>query len=80
MATLTIKNVPNDLYEQLKRSADAHRRSINSEVIVCLEHSLQNPRSGSEELLTRIRSLRRKTARCRLTDRLLSHAKREGRL
>jgi len=78
MATLSIKNVPDALYEQLKQSADAHRRSINSEVIVCLEHSLQNPRTSGEELLTRIRKLRKKTAHGRLTDELLSQAKREG--
>lgn len=80
MATLTIKNLPDDLYVQLKQSADAHRRSINSEVIVCLEHSLQDPRPSGEELLGRIRRLRAKTARCRLTDKQLSQAKREGRL
>jgi plasmid stability protein len=80
MATLSIKNMPDALYAQLKQSADAHRRSINSEVIVCLEHSLRNPRSSSEELLTKIRKLRKKTAQGRLTDKLLSQAKREGRL
>jgi len=80
MATLTIKNLPDALYLQLRQNAEAHRRSINSEVIVCLEHSLQNPRPSGEELLGRIRRLRAKTAQCRLTDRLLSQAKREGRL
>ncbi|MDQ3254247.1 MAG: Arc family DNA-binding protein, partial [Acidobacteriota bacterium] len=34
MATLTIKNLPDDLYQQLKRTAAQHRRSINSEVII----------------------------------------------
>jgi plasmid stability protein len=80
MATLTIKNIPDDLYEQLKQSADAHRRSINSEVIVCLERSLQNPQRNAEELLAGIRKLRKKTTHHRLTDKLLSHAKGEGRL
>jgi plasmid stability protein len=80
MATLTIKNVPPELYEQLKQNADAHRRSINSEVIVCLEHSLQKPPRNSDELLARIRKLRKRTALLPLTDKLLSQAKREGRL
>jgi plasmid stability protein len=79
MATLTIKNIPDDLYQQLKQSADAHHRSINSEVIVCLELSLQNPQRNTDELLANIRKLRRKTAPYRLTDRVLSQAKGEGR-
>ncbi len=80
MATLTIKNVPDDLYRQLKQIAGYHRRSINSEVLVCLEHSFQTPRRDVKEILSRIRRLRKKTAGHRLTDKILSQAKREGRL
>ena len=40
MATLTIKNIPDEVYEQLKQRAARHRRSVNSEVIVCLEQVL----------------------------------------
>jgi antitoxin FitA len=35
--TLTLKNIPDDVYERLKLSAQTHRRSMNSEAIVCLE-------------------------------------------
>ncbi len=80
MATLTIKNIPDDLYKELKQSAGHHRRSINSEVLVCLERSFQKPRKNVSELLSGIRRLRRKTAGQRLTDKLLSQAKRQGRL
>ena len=80
MATLTIKNIPDDLYAQLKQSADAHRRSINSEVIVCLERLLQNPHRDAGELLANIRKLRKKTTHHRLTDKLLTKAKSEGRV
>ncbi len=38
--TLTLKNIPDDVYERLKDSADLHRRSLNSEAIVCLESVL----------------------------------------
>ena len=34
--TLTLKNIPEDVYRRLKLSAEAHRRSLNSEAIVCL--------------------------------------------
>lgn len=41
MATiLTLKNIPDAVYERLKASAEAHRRSLNSEAIVCLEAAL----------------------------------------
>ena len=38
--TLTLKNIPDAVYERLKLSAEAHRRSMNSEAIVCLEQVL----------------------------------------
>lgn len=35
--TLTLKGIPDDVYVQLRSSADANRRSLNSEAIACLE-------------------------------------------
>ena len=32
--TITLKGIPDDVYLRLKQSADANRRSLNSEVIV----------------------------------------------
>lgn len=40
MPTLTIKKVPQDLYEKLRERAALHRRSMNSEAIACLEQLL----------------------------------------
>jgi plasmid stability protein len=37
MATLTVKNVPDALVRRLKQQAALHRRSLNLEVISCLE-------------------------------------------
>lgn len=79
LATLTIKNVPDDLYDELKRTAEAHRRSINSEVLVCLERALQGPRIDVDEFLAGVRKLRRKTKHVPLTDSLLIRARNEGR-
>lgn len=58
MATLTLKNIPDDLYERLRQRAAAHRRSINGEMIHCLEQALQPRRIAPEERLSRIRALR----------------------
>ena len=40
MPTLTIRNVPDDLHRRLKARAEAHRRSLNAEVLVILEDAL----------------------------------------
>ena len=80
MPTLTIKNIPTDLYDRLKEKAALHHRSLNSEVIVCLERALRSERIEPEEILARARHLRGKTAGHVLTDRELTKAKNEGRL
>ena len=36
MPSITVKNVPADLYERLKQSAQANCRSINAEILVCI--------------------------------------------
>ena len=58
MPALTIKNIPDALYQQLKTSAELHRRSINSEVIVCLEKTLAATRISPADRLSRIEQLR----------------------
>ncbi len=80
MATLTIKNVPDELYAALSRTAKQNRRSINSEAIVQLEHLLDKERLDVEAELEEIRRLRTKTKGMWLTDKILEKAKNEGRL
>jgi plasmid stability protein len=80
MPTITVKNIPVDLYERLKQSAKANHRSINSEIIVCIERSLYSRKLNPEEVLTRARLLRKKTAGHPITDEEFSQAKIIGRL
>lgn len=56
--TLTLKNIPDEVYERLKASAEAHRRSLNSEAITCLESVLLSGHVAAEERLARARALR----------------------
>ena len=56
--TLTLKNIPDAVYDRLKRSAEAHRRSMNSEAIVCLEAVLLRGLVTPAERLARARELR----------------------
>ncbi|USE34122.1 Arc family DNA-binding protein [Endozoicomonas sp. SCSIO W0465] len=59
MPALTIKNIPDTLYNRLKESATANHRSINSELIHCLEQTLLPKRIDASEHLQRARELRR---------------------
>lgn len=58
MASITIKNIPDDLYERLKRTAELHHRSLNGELIHCLEITLKPQTVAVRERLDRIRRLR----------------------
>ena len=53
MPTITVKNIPTDLYELLKQSAAANRRSINSEIITCIERAVSGRKANPEILLAR---------------------------
>ena len=75
---VTIKNIPPKLYEKLKARAAAHHRSVNSEVISCLDEVL-NPQRV-EKMLARIEELRNRVSDAPpLTDEFLRKAKEEGR-
>ncbi len=58
MPALTIKNIPEDLYNELKLVAEQNHRSINSEVIVCLKRSLLPTKASPEETIAQIQALR----------------------
>lgn len=78
MATMTIKNIPDELYEQLKRRAAANRRSINNEVIVLIERAVQYQAQDPNEVLERVRVLREKLD-LYVTEDEITAAKHEGR-
>lgn len=80
MPTLTIKNIPTELYERLKKRAQEHRRSVNSEVIFCLERALRGRRVDPETFLSRVEALQKQITLPPLTDDVLRKAKEEGRL
>ena len=49
MIALTLKNVPPRLHRALKKRADRHRRSLNQEVLHCLERATGLTPSGPED-------------------------------
>ncbi|MBC8183295.1 Arc family DNA-binding protein [candidate division KSB1 bacterium] len=42
MPAITLKNIPGDLYDQIKKSAHSNYRSINSEVLFLLKQSIEH--------------------------------------
>ena len=58
MATLTIKNIPEELCMRLKESAAQHCRSINGEAISCLEKVLVGNPVDPHDFLARACSAR----------------------
>jgi plasmid stability protein len=79
MASLTIKNVPEPVLRRLKARAAIHRRSLNLEVISCLEALVKPAPIDTDSLLARIREIRRTPKRTKLTDRMLRRLKAAGR-
>jgi antitoxin FitA len=78
--TLTLKNIPDEVYERLRTSAEAHRRSLNSEAIVCLESVLLPGRVPAGERLARIRALRSKLPKVKFKAQEIDAMKRADRL
>jgi plasmid stability protein len=79
MPTITVKNIPPEVYELLKQSAAAHRRSLNSEILIYLERGVRGRKVDPETLLVRARQLRQSTKRHPLLDREFRAAKLAGR-
>jgi antitoxin FitA len=55
MASLTLKNIPPRLHEQLRERAARHRRSLSQEALACLEQAAASERLDPNELLAKAR-------------------------
>ena len=62
MATLFVKDFPDDIYEALKDRARANRRSLAAEVRFLLQQALP-PRRSQKEVAEAVRRFREKIAR-----------------
>ena len=82
MATLTLKGIPATLHEGLKHRALRNRRSLNGEVIACLEQVISPTERNASELLDQIRTSRARLTQAGiapLTDSFVEAAKQTGR-
>ena len=58
MPGITIKNIPDDLYQRLVETARAQHRSLAKEIVVALERHVGKPKQDKQALLERIRTVR----------------------
>ena len=79
MPTLTLKSLPDELYHQLKARAAAHRRSLNSEILVCLEQAVAATTTDAPATLARVDALRARLRVPPVTDDVLAAARGAGR-
>ena len=75
---ITIKGIPDDVYQKLKLQAEKNHRSVNSEVIMTLKNSLLSKKHDPDVLIESARKLK-KRARGSLTIDEIQEAIDQGR-
>jgi plasmid stability protein len=77
--TITIRKIPDALYDRLVAAAKAHRRSLEDEAMASLEAGLEAVVPSVEEKLAAIRALRESLGPHRFDPDEIDAFKREGR-
>ncbi|MBV1884587.1 MAG: Arc family DNA-binding protein [Pseudomonadales bacterium] len=78
MANITLKNIPDNLYNRLKEAANLHHRSINSELIYCLERTLMPTRKSPEEYIANAQTIRKRVKAKKLSIKEIQDFKNQG--
>ena len=80
MVTITVKNIPEEIYERIKLQAKANHRSVNSEIISIFEQAIpKRTPIDVKETLERARKVRELTAHYTITQDEIDRWKKEGR-
>lgn len=79
MPSLTIKDLPAPVHHRLKERAAMHHRSLNQEVIACLERAVGAERFDAEQWLRDAEALRTELGLKPLSERELRAARSAGR-
>jgi len=80
MPNITVKNIPPVLYANSQAWAKANSRSINREVILCIERAVSSRPVDVARVLAEAGRLREATAEYAVGDEDLTRFKDEGRL
>lgn len=76
---LSIKGLPDDVYERLKEIAAANRRSLNGQILAILEAEVLPRRRPAKEQLVAIRAARSRLEQTAFDHDEIDHIKRAGR-
>ena len=79
MPSLTLRNIPDPIYEKLKALAGQNRRSLNSEALMRLEESVGTPLPSVQAHIERVRELRKMYKGPALTPEAIEAAINHGR-
>jgi plasmid stability protein len=79
MASLTLKGMPDELLERLRRSAEANRRSLNQEAIARLEEAVGLRPRDARAALARLDETRSGMRLKPVTSAFLKRARKGGR-
>ena len=79
MAALTLRGIPDELYEILKKRARENHRSLNGEILERLEHSLRVARPAADDIIARAQARAKRVTTPRLTPAFLRTLEDEGR-
>ena len=77
MVAITIKSLPAEVHERLKLLAARNRRSLQNEIIFCLEHYAERSATTKDELLAKVAKLHTELAE--VDHRIVDDIKRDGR-
>lgn len=78
MYAITVKNIPEDIHKFLKNMAKINHRSLNNEIIYCLEKYTKIVKIDSVYLMKKARDTRSKIKH-KFSDEEIQNAKNEGR-
>ena len=56
MTNITVRDIPEAIYQKIKQEAVANKRSINSEIIYGLEQNYGNPKQDKQAILVTIKA------------------------
>jgi plasmid stability protein len=76
---MTLKNIPDDIYDRVRESAKRNHRSINSEIIHLLECGTGSNLMSPEDHLAAAETLRETAGAYRVTGAEVTAAKTRGR-
>ena len=79
MQAITVKNIPDDIHKLLKDIAKLNHRSLNNEIIYCLEKYSKISKTESVSSMLKKAQITRSNIKHHFSDSKIQCAKNEGR-